>query len=158
MPGWAHFWTLAPVVATGAVHPAQRGRARDRTAGSGFAFRSQVRSLRWQAAMGGGLRAISPGALAAGVLSRILDAVTMAVLHSSTSRVFTNLTTARALPLVVVSVLSGAAVPLDVAMVCSYTWECAPPPVGPNEHANVLGYGVIADTFLKTYIGLPKAG
>ena len=21
-------------------------------------------------------------------------------------------------------------VPLDVAMVCSYTWECAPPPVG----------------------------
>jgi hypothetical protein len=49
-------------------------------------------------------------------------------------------------------------VPLDVAMVCSYTWECAPPPVGPNEHANVLGYGVIANTFLKTYIGLSKAG
>jgi hypothetical protein len=43
-------------------------------------------------------------------------------------------------------------------MVCSYTWECAPPPVGPAEHANVLGYGVIASTFLKTYIGLSKAG
>ena len=49
-------------------------------------------------------------------------------------------------------------VPLDVAMVCSYTWECAPPPVGRNEHANVLGYGVIANTFLKTYIGLFGAG
>lgn len=49
-------------------------------------------------------------------------------------------------------------VPLDVAMVCSYTWECTPPPVGPSEHANVLGYGVIANTFLKTYIGLSKAG
>ena len=29
---------------------------------------------------------------------------------------------------------------------------------GPNEHANVLGYGVIANTFLKTYIGLSEAG
>jgi hypothetical protein len=49
-------------------------------------------------------------------------------------------------------------VPLNVAMVCSYTWECAPPPVGPNQHANVLGYGVIANTFPKIYIGLSKAG
>jgi lysophospholipase L1-like esterase len=40
-------------------------------------------------------------------------------------------------------------VPLDVAEVCYYTWECAPKPQGPNEHANVLGYGVIANTFLK---------
>lgn len=148
--------------------------------GSGFAFRSQVRSLRWQAAMGGvfalsslltpffmgtvigsvvtgrvsahgdpagawvnptslltgalfvavsaylaavyltvdseragehGLRRyFTRRALAAGVLSGILAAVTMAVLHSSAPRVFTNLTTGRALPLVVVSVLAGAAV------------------------------------------------
>jgi len=49
-------------------------------------------------------------------------------------------------------------VPLNVAMVCSYTWECAPPPVGPNQHANVLGYGVIANTFPKIYIGLSTAG
>ena len=35
---------------------------------------------------------------------------------------------------------------------------CAPPPVGPNEHANVLGYGVIANTFFKTYMRLSKAG
>jgi lysophospholipase L1-like esterase len=49
-------------------------------------------------------------------------------------------------------------VPLNVATLCSYTWMCAPPPVGPNEHANVLGYGVIANTFFKTYMSLSKAG
>jgi lysophospholipase L1-like esterase len=47
-------------------------------------------------------------------------------------------------------------VPLNVATLCSYTWMCAPPPVGPNEHANVLGYGVIANTFFKTYRSLSK--
>jgi lysophospholipase L1-like esterase len=44
-------------------------------------------------------------------------------------------------------------VPKDVGYLCMYTWECAAPPVGPNEHANVLGYGVIANTFLNTYLG-----
>jgi lysophospholipase L1-like esterase len=44
-------------------------------------------------------------------------------------------------------------VPKDVAYICTYTWECAAPPVGPNIHANVLGYGVIANTFLNTYLG-----
>jgi lysophospholipase L1-like esterase len=44
-------------------------------------------------------------------------------------------------------------VPKDVAMICYYTWECAPSPVGPNEHANVLGYGLIANTFLKVIAG-----
>ena len=44
-------------------------------------------------------------------------------------------------------------IPLAVAYVCSYTWQCAPPPRGPNEHANVLGYGIIANTFLTTYLG-----
>jgi lysophospholipase L1-like esterase len=48
--------------------------------------------------------------------------------------------------------------PLNVATLCSYTWQCAPPPVGPNEHANVLGYGVIANTFFKTYMSLSQAG
>lgn len=38
-------------------------------------------------------------------------------------------------------------VPRDVAMICELTWECAAPPVGPNEHANDAGYKVIADTF-----------
>jgi lysophospholipase L1-like esterase len=49
-------------------------------------------------------------------------------------------------------------VPLNVATLCSYTWMCAPPPVGPNEHANVLGYGVIANTFFKKYMSLSQAG
>jgi lysophospholipase L1-like esterase len=44
-------------------------------------------------------------------------------------------------------------VPKDVGYICMYTWECAAPPVGPNVHANVLGYGVIANTFLNTYLG-----
>jgi len=44
-------------------------------------------------------------------------------------------------------------VPKAVAYICTYTWECAAPPVGPNIHANVLGYGVIANTFLNTYLG-----
>jgi hypothetical protein len=39
-------------------------------------------------------------------------------------------------------------VPRNVAIICQWTWECAPPPRGPNEHANVIGYGVIALTFL----------
>jgi lysophospholipase L1-like esterase len=49
-------------------------------------------------------------------------------------------------------------IPLNVAMLCSYTWECAQPPVGPNEHANVLGYGVIATSFLTTYLNSSKTG
>ncbi|HEV2374273.1 MAG TPA: SGNH/GDSL hydrolase family protein [Streptosporangiaceae bacterium] len=44
-------------------------------------------------------------------------------------------------------------VPKDVGYICMYTWECAAPPVGPNEHANRLGYAVIANAFLTTYLG-----
>ena len=44
-------------------------------------------------------------------------------------------------------------VPKAVAFICTYTWNCAAPPVGPNIHANILGYGVIANTFLETYLG-----
>lgn len=49
-------------------------------------------------------------------------------------------------------------IPLNVAKLCSYTWECAAPPVGPNEHANVLGYGVIANAFFNAYLKLGNAG
>ena len=38
-------------------------------------------------------------------------------------------------------------VPLNVARVCQWTWMCAPPPVGPNIHANDAGYHIIAETF-----------
>jgi hypothetical protein len=44
-------------------------------------------------------------------------------------------------------------VPKAVAYICSYTWMCAAPPVGPNIHANRLGYAVIANTFLDVTFG-----
>jgi lysophospholipase L1-like esterase len=40
-------------------------------------------------------------------------------------------------------------VPRNVALICSWTWECAPPPRGPNEHANAAGYRVIAGAFRR---------
>jgi len=40
-------------------------------------------------------------------------------------------------------------VPRNVALICRWTWECASPPRGPNQHANQAGYGVIARTFLN---------
>jgi len=38
--------------------------------------------------------------------------------------------------------------PRNVAAICQWTWECASPPRGPNEHANQAGYAVIAHAFL----------
>jgi lysophospholipase L1-like esterase len=38
-------------------------------------------------------------------------------------------------------------VPRNVALICQWTWECASPPRGPNQHANQAGYGVIARAF-----------
>jgi lysophospholipase L1-like esterase len=40
-------------------------------------------------------------------------------------------------------------VPRNVARLCQWTWECAAPPRGPNQHANQAGYQVIARTFLQ---------
>ena len=31
--------------------------------------------------------------------------------------------------------------------ICTYTWMCTAPPLGPNIHATDIGYSVIADTF-----------
>jgi lysophospholipase L1-like esterase len=39
-------------------------------------------------------------------------------------------------------------VPRNVALICRWTWACATPPRGPNQHANQNGYAVIARTFL----------
>lgn len=39
-------------------------------------------------------------------------------------------------------------VPLNVALICQWTYMCVPPPVGPNIHANPTGYGVIAGEFV----------
>jgi len=38
-------------------------------------------------------------------------------------------------------------VPRNVARLCQWTWACAAPPRGPNQHANQAGYQVIARTF-----------
>jgi lysophospholipase L1-like esterase len=38
-------------------------------------------------------------------------------------------------------------VPLNVTRICTWTWMCAPSPVGPNIHANAAGYQVIAAAF-----------
>jgi len=43
--------------------------------------------------------------------------------------------------------LDGTTVPINVANICNWTWMCAPAPVGPNIHANNIGYSVIARTF-----------
>jgi lysophospholipase L1-like esterase len=39
-------------------------------------------------------------------------------------------------------------IPRNVALICQWTWECAPPPRGPNQHANQAGYRAISRTFL----------
>jgi lysophospholipase L1-like esterase len=44
------------------------------------------------------------------------------------------------------------AVPANVARICTWTWEFAAPPAGPNEHANQAGYAVIARTFRAAYL------
>lgn len=41
-------------------------------------------------------------------------------------------------------------VPLNVARLCQWTWQCAPPPFGPDIHANAAGYRVIADVIAAT--------
>jgi hypothetical protein len=41
---------------------------------------------------------------------------------------------------------------LNVAVICQLTYMCAPPPVGPNIHANRIGYSVIAATFAATLL------
>jgi lysophospholipase L1-like esterase len=46
-----------------------------------------------------------------------------------------------------VSVPGYGLLPRNVAAICRWTWECAAPPRGPNEHANQAGYQVIARAF-----------
>jgi lysophospholipase L1-like esterase len=39
--------------------------------------------------------------------------------------------------------------PINVTLICAWTWMCAAAPRGPNIHANVFGYAVIASTFAE---------
>jgi hypothetical protein len=41
--------------------------------------------------------------------------------------------------------------PRNVAAVCQWTWSCAQYPRGPNEHANNIGYGIIALAFFQAW-------
>jgi lysophospholipase L1-like esterase len=43
----------------------------------------------------------------------------------------------------------GQTLPRNVTLLCQWTWECAAPPRGPNQHANQAGYQVIARAFLQ---------
>ncbi|HEV3287871.1 MAG TPA: SGNH/GDSL hydrolase family protein [Streptosporangiaceae bacterium] len=43
--------------------------------------------------------------------------------------------------------------PRNVAAICQWTWQCAAPPRGPNQHANPAGYAVIAHAFLLADAG-----
>lgn len=45
---------------------------------------------------------------------------------------------------------AATGLPQNVFNICIYTWMCTPSPVGPNIHANRLGYGVIAATIAAT--------
>ena len=36
--------------------------------------------------------------------------------------------------------------PVSVANICEWTYNCDPAPVGPDIHANFAGYSLIADT------------
>jgi lysophospholipase L1-like esterase len=47
-----------------------------------------------------------------------------------------------------VAVPGYGTLPVNVAAICRWTWECAAPPRGPNQHANQAGYAVIARAFL----------
>jgi lysophospholipase L1-like esterase len=44
---------------------------------------------------------------------------------------------------------ANGSVPRNVDRLCQWTWACAAPPRGPNQHANQAGYQVIARTFLQ---------
>jgi lysophospholipase L1-like esterase len=68
--------------------------------------------------------------------------------HARVADVFTAFDSADITSLV--NLPGFGAVPKDVALICQLTWECAAPPVGPNEHANAAGYAVIARTFFAT--------
>jgi lysophospholipase L1-like esterase len=50
---------------------------------------------------------------------------------------------------------NGQSIPINVARVCSWTWACTTPPSGPNIHANLNGYSVMAQAY-KAVIGKLK--
>jgi lysophospholipase L1-like esterase len=47
------------------------------------------------------------------------------------------------------AVAGFGSLPRNVARICQWTWECAAPPRGPNQHANPAGYRVMANAILQ---------
>jgi hypothetical protein len=47
-----------------------------------------------------------------------------------------------------VTVPGLGSLPRNVAAICQWTWECARPPRGPNQHPNQAGYQAITRAFL----------
>ena len=45
--------------------------------------------------------------------------------------------------------------PVAVANICAFTYMCDPPPVGPDIHANVAGYSLIAETLMAAFPATP---
>jgi lysophospholipase L1-like esterase len=43
----------------------------------------------------------------------------------------------------------GTTLPLAVARLCQWTWQCTPPPTGPDKHPNPAGYAVTARLFYE---------
>jgi hypothetical protein len=54
-----------------------------------------------------------------------------------------------------VTVSGYGRLPANVAAICRWTWECAAPPRGPNQHANQAGYQVIAQAFMLANSAAP---
>jgi hypothetical protein len=46
-------------------------------------------------------------------------------------------------------------VPVNVANICEFTYMCDAPPVGPDIHATVAGYSLIADTLENLLPAIP---
>jgi lysophospholipase L1-like esterase len=55
-----------------------------------------------------------------------------------------------------VTVPGIGSLPRNVARICQWTWECAPPPRGPNQHANPAGYRVMASAVLSAATPAPS--
>ena len=47
-------------------------------------------------------------------------------------------------------------IPRNLALLCELTWQCHPPPLGPDRHPNVLGFRVMAEAFARE-LGLEPA-
>jgi lysophospholipase L1-like esterase len=57
-----------------------------------------------------------------------------------------------------VNVRGLGSLPGNVAAICRWTWECAGPPRGPNQHPNQAGYQVITHAFLAAGANKPAPG